>query len=78
MNLDGKRVRLRGSGKVGTVFCVHGGVGTVGVIWDSAPHWVVTVPVSRLIVVTSEPVGVPPEARPHSVGGLASPERRHK
>jgi hypothetical protein len=73
------RVRLRGSAALGTVFAVpyqFRGVLRVGVAWDVAPKWFASVAASSLVRVTREPVGVPLEARPLSVGALQAPERR--
>jgi hypothetical protein len=69
----GDRVRLRGSSDLGTVFAVpytFRGELRAGVSWDAAPKWFASVAVSSLILVKTEPVGVPPEARPISVGAL--------
>jgi hypothetical protein len=74
----GTRVRLRGASGLGTVFAVpyvFRGIRRAGVTWDSAPKWLATVDVSSLILVKTEPVGVPPEARPVSVGALQHPMR---
>lgn len=68
------RVRLRGSSALGTVFAVpytFRSVLRVGVAWDAAPKWFASVAASSLVRVEHEPVGVPPEARPLSVGAMA-------
>lgn len=70
----GDRVRLRGSPLLGTVFAVpytFRGVERAGVVWDATPKWVSSVAPSSLVRVARDPVGVPPEARPVSVGALA-------
>jgi hypothetical protein len=73
------RVRLRNDAALGTVFAnpyEFGGKVKAGVIWDAAPKWLASVEVSRLVRAESETACVPVEARPYSVGALASPERR--
>lgn len=53
------------------------GVGSdkVGVMWDAAPRHIFEAARGLLVVVESEPVGVPEECRPVSYGALAVPER---
>ncbi len=67
------RVRSRGGSSLGTVVAVphdFRGERRVGVIWDHLPKWWASVALSSLVRVTREPVVVPPEARPISVGAL--------
>lgn len=75
MNLPiGSRVRLRGGADLGTTLSdpyVFRGQLQVGVVWDATPRWHETATVSYLVLVTHEPVGVPVEARPYSVGAMA-------
>jgi hypothetical protein len=73
-SLKDKRVRKHGSSLCGTVVSDNG-TETVRVIWDDMARWLVGCDRNILIVVESEPVGVPPEARPLSVGALKSGSR---
>ncbi len=65
------RVRRAGSRDVGTVVSVSHLSLHAMVAWDASPKWLVAIHVADLLVVTQEPVGVPPEARPISVGAMA-------
>jgi hypothetical protein len=78
-SLDGKRVRRWGRSYLGTVSIDVGG-DAVHVRWDASPKWHYPTPRAELIVVPDDydPTCVPPEARPESVGALASLERRHR
>ncbi len=73
-SLKDKRVRKRGQSLCGTVM-IDNGQETVGVIWDDMWRHVISCDRDILIVVESEPVGVPPEARPLSVGALKGGSR---
>lgn len=68
-NLTDKRVRKHGHSLCGTVM-IDSGKETVGVVWDDLWRYVITCDRNILIVVEHEPVNVPPEARPLSVGAL--------
>jgi hypothetical protein len=74
-SLKNKRVRKHGQSLCGTVVG-DDGEETVRVIWDDMARWITRCDRDILIVVESEPVGVPEEARPYSVGALSNPERR--
>jgi len=75
----GDRVRRRGSIELGTVFATpytfRGRLKTA-VTWDSSPKWVASIDCAKLARLESELVGVPPEARPVSVGALHHSEVR--
>lgn len=73
-NLLNKRVRYRYQSTCGTVV-IDVGSPKVGVMWDAAPRHIMEADRELLIVVESEPVGVPEECRPVSYGALAVPER---
>lgn len=73
-SLKGKRVRKTGQSLCGTVL-IDSGKETVGVVWDDMWKHVISCDRDILIVVESEPVGVPPEARPVSVGVLKDGNR---
>lgn len=74
-SLEGKRVRFEGDSKCGTVLA-DTGTDRVPVSWDAYPKYVLQASRDRLIVVESEPVGVPPEARPYSVGAMGGGRTR--
>ncbi len=73
-DLTDKRVRKLNYSECGTVM-IDSGAASVGVAWDAWPKHVISCDRDRLIVVESEPVGVPPEARPLSVGALKGGSR---
>jgi hypothetical protein len=73
-SLKDKRVRKHGQSLCGTVVG-DDGAETVRVIWDDMARWITPCDRNILIVVESEPVGVPEEARPLSVGALKAGSR---
>lgn len=73
----GDRVRKSGSSECGTVISAWTwDRDRALVIWDHSSKWLVSVRASDLILVSKEPVGVPEEARPISIGAMAGGRTR--